>query len=63
MQQACCVHSSIVPAQFFSGSSVSVRRREDCLKLVQTLERAQQVVDELRAMPVEGVLLDTLMIS
>ena len=41
----------------------AVRRREDCTKLVATLERAQQVVDELRAMPIEGVLLDTLMIS
>ena len=32
----------------------AVRRREDCVRLVSTLEKAQRVVDELRAMPVEG---------
>ena len=41
----------------------AVRRRADCVKLVGTLERAQRVVDELRAMPIEGALLDSLIIS
>ena len=41
----------------------AVRRRADCVKLVSTLERAQREVDELRAMPIEGALLDSLIIS
>ena len=37
----------------------AVRRREDCVKLVSTLERAQRIMDELRAMPIEGALFDS----
>ena len=38
----------------------AVRRREDCRALVTALERAQRVVDELRAMPIEGSALDSM---
>jgi hypothetical protein len=38
--------------------SQAVRRRADCVQLVDSLEKAQRVVDELRAMPIEGAPLD-----
>ena len=41
----------------------AVRRREESVKLVGTLEKAQRVVDELRSMPLDAALLDTLFIS
>ena len=41
----------------------AVRRRQDCVRLVGTLEKAQRVLDELRAMPIEGALLDLQMNS
>ena len=41
----------------------AVRRRQDCMRLATTLEKAQRVLDELRAMPIEGALLDLQMNS
>ena len=32
----------------------AVRRRADCAALVGALEKAQRVLDELRAMPIDG---------
>ena len=43
----------------FGAADPQVRRREDCVKLVSTLERAQRIMDELRAMPIEGALFDS----
>ena len=41
----------------------TVQRRNDCATLIATLERAQRVVDELRAMPIDGAALDTYRLS
>lgn len=38
----------------------AVRRRQEVTALIATLERAQRVVDELRAMPIEGAVLESL---
>ena len=34
----------------------AVRKRDECITLVTTLEKAHRVLDELRAMPIEGAL-------
>ena len=45
----------------------AVRKRDECYKTVATLEKAHRVVDELRAMPIEGALesgmMETLSVS
>ena len=38
----------------------TIRRREEATALITALERAQRVVDELRAMPIEGAVLEQL---
>ena len=41
----------------------AVRKRDEAGKLVSTLERASRIFDELRAMPIEGAMLETLSLS
>ena len=43
-------------AEMLMEADDAVRKREECLGLVRTLEKAHRVVDELRAMPIDGAL-------